>query len=144
MNQFKRFVSYAAISLVAIGTTSSAWAANCIQPNFGGGWKAYISTASPIGQIWVQCRLIVRAADGVIGNTTCTLSNGASGAFTAAKLTIVSSAACEFKAAFSVGGLPYAAPAITLADDHLNASGVGTYKVGATTYAFTVQMVKIS
>jgi hypothetical protein len=142
MNRFKRLIGYAAISLVAIGTTSSAWAGTCLLPNFGGGWKAYVSSvpSSSLGLVWANCRLVIRATDGVIGNTTCTTSLGVNGAFTNAKLSIVSSAACEFKAVFTVAGVVYTASSITLSDDHLSASGVGTYSGKA----FTVEMVKIS
>jgi hypothetical protein len=84
-------------------------------------------------------------ANGTIGNTTCTTSLGVSGALTAAKLSIVSSAACEFKAVFTVtvAGSPatYTASSITLSDDHLNASGIGKY--GPANKTFTVEMLKI-
>src|SRR5262245_12183083 len=94
MNRIQKYVSYAAISLVAIGSTSSAWAANCILPNFAGGWKAYVASVPTASQglVWASCRLVI-AANGVIGNATCPTSLGVNGAFTNAKLFLVSSAA---------------------------------------------------
>ncbi len=138
MNRLQKYVSYAAISLVAIGSSSSAWAGNCLLPNFAGGWKAYVSSVSGGKLVWASCRLVITST-GVIGNTTCPTSLGVSGAFTNAKLSIVSSAACEFKAVFKVAGVAYTASSITLSDDHLNATGVGLYGSNA----FTIDMVKV-
>jgi hypothetical protein len=150
MNRIQKYVSYAAMSLVAIGATSSAWA-DCALPNFAGGYTAYITSVTPgstptLG--WARCKVVVNDLGTITGTNPCKTSVGVDATLSAAKLRLLSGPGCEFSATFKVTVGPvvgsYSANSITLADDHLTAKGVGAFTQAGKTTGFAVDMVRLN